>query len=169
MHVSPLRPTYCWFCVLFLPRLPTTCSPLYLSLSVFVFFFRQLCTHLNREILFHAKKQKPKPRAAKGKETEKVEVLYSLRMRTTERQREGERAGRREWGGESTCAGVSLKLEHIARCWLEQGNQLINYKFGLLQLQPSFQIGWCFCSLLNGYITRVQKFGNYEFAGSKRN
>jgi len=65
MHVAPLRPTYGWFCwvfVLFLPRLPTTCSPSR-SLSL---FFRQLCTHLNREILFHAKsKKKNKSRQAK--------------------------------------------------------------------------------------------------------
>jgi len=52
------------FCPDFLPPAP----PLALCL-----FFRQLCTHLNREILFHAKSKK-KTRAAKLN-SEKVEVL----------------------------------------------------------------------------------------------
>lgn len=41
--------------------LPPLCPPLISAWLLSFFFFRQLCTHLNREILFHAKKREKEP------------------------------------------------------------------------------------------------------------
>lgn len=155
MSPSPLRPTYGWFCwvfVWFLPRLPTTCAPRspppprrhsaplfannYVRIWTVRFYFMQKSQH---------KSHRAEAQAEKSRSTR-------LRMRNTER--DGNCDGRQRGGNIvrwSTCAGV-LRLQ--------QGNQHINYKFGSLQLQPGFFVCYMPESLaVNGLLKGLTRWG----------